>query len=349
MKALVRKKYGGADQLELVDIPKPKISGDQILIKVKYVTLNRTDIAFIKGSPAIIRLLLGFKTPKQTTLGTDFLGEVVEMGERVKENFLKEKYSKSFSEKFFLGDMVFGFDDLGIGSGSYAEYLALTINKRTPILKVPDEILNEVGGVGLLNALAGIEGGHYAYNFINKVNLRPEQRALVNGGTGSIGSALVQLLLARGVNVSAVVGAEGKSKVKDWNLEKVYDYQSEDFTQLAEKGSFDYIFDAVGKSSFFRCRHLLKKKGIYISSELGEKNENLWLPLVSKLSFNRKVVFPFPYDVKRTMRYLMPLLREKKFIPMLDRVCKLEQIEEIREVFDYVAAGKKLGNVVFEI
>ena len=124
-------------------------------------------------------------------------------------------------------------------------------------------------------------------------------------------------------------------------LDKIYDYLKEDFTQDTEQ--YDYIFDAVGKSTFGKCKPLLKKKGVYISSELGPYSQNIFYALTSILSNRKKVVFPIPYDRQITIPYISKLLGNGKFNPLIDRMYDLE---DISKAYEYVIKGRKTGNVV---
>jgi NADPH:quinone reductase-like Zn-dependent oxidoreductase len=124
------------------------------------------------------------------------------------------------------------------------------------------------------------------------------------------------------------------------DLEKVLDYAKEDFMKLDEK--FDFVFDAVGKSSFFKTRHLLKPKGIYISSELGYMAQNIFLPLLTIFSA-QKVKFPIPLNIEASVKLISKLLINKEFQPFIDKSYSLDQI---REAFDYAESGKKTGNLV---
>jgi NADPH:quinone reductase-like Zn-dependent oxidoreductase len=173
---------------------------------------------------------------------------------------------------FKVGDKVWGFDDNGLGS--QAQYMTLSANKA--IITMPENC-------SYAQAAASAEAAHYAYNFINKVNLKPGQKVLVNGATGGIGSAAVQMLTQMGIQVTAVVNTKNLELVKSLGANQVIDYTKEDFTKDTEK--YDFIFDAVGKSTFGKCKHLLKPNGIYISSELGPGAQN---PLLKRNILWRK-------------------------------------------------------------
>ena len=193
-------------------------------------------------------------------------------------------------------------------------------------------------------AAASAEAAHYAYNFINKVNLKPGQKVLVNGATGGIGSAAVQMLTQMGIQVTAVVNTKNLELVKSLGANQVIDYTKEDFTKDTEK--YDFIFDAVGKSTFGKCKHLLKPNGIYISSELGPGAQNPFLALFTPMMGGKKVIFPLPSDIKGSLVYIKNLIELGKFKPVIEKEYPLE---EIAEAYRYVASGQKTGNVVINL
>lgn len=315
MKASVYYRYGNSEVLELREIEKPRPKADEILVKVKASTVNRTDCAMLKAKPYIMRLFTGFFEPRNPILGTDFAGIIEEVGEEIKD--------------FKIGDRVFGFNDMGVSS--HAEYLC--ISKKKAWAKIPDNITFE-------QAAASLEGAHYAINFINKVKIYPNQKVLVYGASGAIGSAMVQILNSLGMKITAVGNSKSLGKLQQMGLEKVLDYEKEDFRKMDEK--FDFVFDAVGKSSFFQTKHLLKSKGIYISSELGNMAQNIFLPLLTIFSV-KKVKFPIPFDIKASIQLIYKLLKNNEFEPFIDKTYTLVQI---KEAFDYADSGQKTGNLV---
>jgi NADPH:quinone reductase-like Zn-dependent oxidoreductase len=316
MKALVHTKYGSTDVLNLKEVEKPIIKDDQVLIRVHATTVNRTDCAILRAKPFFMRILTGLLRPKKRTLGTDFAGQIEAVGNHV--------------ESFKVGDKVFGFDDLGLGS--HAQYITLAADKAFFTMPINSSYQQ---------AAASIEGAHYALNFINKVDIKPKQKILVNGATGAIGCALVQLLHYLGVSVVAVCSTDNLKLVKSLGASTVIDYSKEDFT--LHKDRYDFIFDAVGKSSFGKCKPLLKAKGAYISSELGPMAQNLFLPVITSIVGNKKVISPFPTNIKRTLRFMKKLIEQGRFNAVIDRKYPLEHIIN---AYKYVEQGYKTGNVV---
>jgi len=323
MKAIVYTKYGPPDVLQLKEVEKPTPKDNEVLIRIYATTVNRTDCAIIRAKPFFARLFTGMFKPKKQIPGTEFAGKIEEIGKNVKS--LK------------VGDKVFGFDDQG--SGSHAQYM--TISEDKALTTIPKNITYE-------QAAASTEGAHYAYNFIKKVNIKSGQKILVNGATGAIGSAAVQLLTYFDVNVTAVCNTKNIELVKSLGANKVIDYTKEDFTKDEEKYSF--VFDAVGKSSFAKCKPLLQSGGIYISSDLGYLAQNIFLPLITPIIKpmigNKRTISPFPKDIRRSVHLVKKLIEEGKFKAVIDRKYPLEQIVE---AYRYVETGQKTGNVVITV
>lgn len=315
MQASINKKYGDPTVLQIKEIPKPIPKENELLIKVKATTVNRTDCAMLTAKPFIMRFLTGLFKPKNPILGTDFAGVVEAVGEKV--------------ATFKVGDKVFGFDDNGLSA--HAEYLTYAAKKAT---SMPADCSFE-------EAAASIEGLHYAYNFINKIDLKKGEKVLINGATGAIGSAMLQLVTHFGAIVTAVGNTKNLTLLKELGAAEVIDYQKEDFTK--SKAQYDYVFDTVGKSSFAKCKPLLKPKGIYISSELGWGAQNIWYALLTPRFDGKKVVFPIPSNTKASLELVKELMEAKRFKPIIDRKYPLAQIAD---AYRYVLTGEKTGNVV---
>jgi NADPH:quinone reductase-like Zn-dependent oxidoreductase len=185
------------------------------------------------------------------------------------------------------------------------------------------------------------EGAHYALNNIRKANVQRGQKVLINGATGSIGSAAVQLSKYYGAKVTAVCGTQNLKLVKSLGADMVIDYTKEDFTKSGH--DYDFVFDAVGKSSFGACKKLLKPGGIYCSTELGFLDQNIFLVPWTSIFGNKKVIFPIPKDSKEDVIFFKELIEKGKFKPVIDKQYPLGQTAE---AYKYVEKGQKIGNVV---
>jgi len=319
MKAAFRKQYCSPENLQVAEVETPTTRPHEILVKVHATTVNRTDCAVLTGKPFIMRFFTGLIKPTSPIPGTDFAGEVVAVGDKV--------------SLFKKGQRVFGFNDQGLAS--QAEYVS--VSEQQAIAEIPQNL-------SYSQAAASLEAAHYAYNFLNKMKLAAGQQVLVNGATGGIGSAMVQFLRHAGVRVTATANTKNLALVQKLGAEKVINFENEDFTRIEDR--FECVFDAVGKSTFGKCRHLLKPKGVYISSELGPYLQNPLLALITPLLPGKTVKFPLPIDIKRSMKYISELLILGAFKPVIDRTYPLEQIAE---AYVYVASGAKTGNVVVEM
>ncbi len=319
MKAAVRTRYGPPGVVRVAEVEKPAPGDDEVLVKIHATTVNRTDCGIRAAKPFFYRLFIGLLRPRRTVLGTEFAGEVEAVGSGV--------------TSFEVGDRVFGFS--GDRFGAHAEYMV-----------IPEDGMLATMPAGLTyeEAAPSTEGAHYALTGIRGVNVRSGQDVLVYGATGAIGSAAVQLLKALGANVTAVCDTEHVELVKGLGADRVIDYTTEDFTK--DQQAYDVVHDAVGKSSFFRCRRLLKPGGIYLSTDLGPLSQNPILVLVTPLFGGRKVMFPLPKRDPQMVSYFKGLIESGQFKPLIDRRYPLSQIVE---AYRYVETGQKVGNVVITV
>ena len=319
MKAAVHTRYGPPDVVQIAEVDKPSPARGELLVKVRATTVNRTDCAYRAGTPVLARLVYGPLTPRATVLGCEFAGVVEAIGERV--------------TSFAVGQRVFGY--LEGRFGAHAEYL--TIPQDASLAVMPATILFE-------QAAAACEGAHYALSMIKSAEIRSGQHVLVNGATGGIGSAAVQLLRSLGAHVTAVCAASHAGLVTALGAERVIDYAVQDFTTDSQR--YDVVIDAVGKSSFARCRRLLHRRGFYLSSELGPHAQNPALALLTPLGRGRKVRFPIPRHDQAMVEHLKALMESGQFKPLIDRGYPLDQI---RDAYRYVETGQKIGNVIITI
>jgi NADPH:quinone reductase-like Zn-dependent oxidoreductase len=319
MKAAVHTRYGPPEVVRVVDVPTPVAKDNEVLVKVRATTVNRTDCGFRGAKPFFIRAFTGLLRPRVTILGNEFAGDVDAIGPAV--------------TSFAVGDRVFGYDDSRWGA--HAQYL--TIREDASLALIPANLTYS-------QAAPATEGSHYALADIRKANIRAGQSVLVNGATGAIGSAAVQLLASDGVHVTAVCDTAHLELVRGLGAERVIDRTAEDFTQDQQR--YDVVFDAVGKSSFGRCRRLLKPHGVYMSTDLGPRGQNPFLALVTPLLPGKSVLFPLPRHNQAMMNYFKDLMESGLFRPIVDRSYPLT---EIVEAYRYVETGQKIGNVVIAV
>ncbi|MCB0820232.1 MAG: NAD(P)-dependent alcohol dehydrogenase [Bacteroidetes bacterium] len=325
MKAAFRKQYCEPTEnsgFAVRELNQPALSGDDdILLEVKFSTISRSDAAVLTGKPFVMHFVCGLFKPRYPITGTDFAGIVVSVGKNVKD--VRER------------DALIGFHDSGCAS--HANYMVVKPSVKF-VKASPDADLQKLA--------ASVEGLHYARNFLNKVKIDSGMRIMINGGTGAIGSAAIQLLRAlhSDIYIVATCKKEDFELVKRQGADRTIDYLNQDFTQDSER--FDLVLDCVGKSRFGLSKNILKQNGTYISSELGPYWQNLYLPLFNVFRGGKKVVFPVPTGVTESLNLANELCSKGRFNPMVDRVIS---IEDVVDGFAYVMSGEKKGVVLIKM
>jgi NADPH:quinone reductase-like Zn-dependent oxidoreductase len=319
MRAVVYSEYGPPAVLRLEDVAKPNPSDDELLVRVFAASVNRTDCGFLRGKPSLVRVFSGLRHPKRAILGCEFAGRVEAVGAHV--------------SAFDVGQRVFGYT--GVTFGGLAEYL--TTPETGLVAQIP-------AGMSYAEAAPSTEGSHYALNLLRAAGIGRGQNVMIYGATGAIGSAAVQLARHFGATVTAVCDTRNVELVTSLGADRVIDYTTEDFTQVDDE--FDMVVDAVGKSSFGACKSLLKPGGVYLSSDLGRRGQNPILALTTRFFGRKKVMFPIPRDTRDDVLLLRDLMETGEFRPVVDRIYP---IDEIREAYEYVESGVKVGNVVIRV
>lgn len=319
MKAAVHTRYGPPDVVRISEVERPAIKDNEVLVKVHATTVNRTDCGYRAAKPFILRFFTGLIKPRAMVLGTEFAGVVEAVGNGV--------------TSFDVGDRVFGYCEGRFGA--HAEYMS--IPEDGWLATMPSNVTFE-------EAAASTEGSHYALSFIRKAKIQSGQDVLVNGATGAIGSAAVQLLKSLGAHVTAVCGTGNVELVRGLGADRVIDYTAEDFTK--DEQTYDAVLDTVGKSTFGRCKRLLKPGGIYLSSDLGPLSQNPVLALVTPLFGGKRVMFPTPLRDPDIVQHFKELIESGAFKPVIDRRYPLDRIVD---AYRYVETGQKIGNVVISV
>ena len=324
MKAIVYHKYGAPDVLQLDEVETPKPRNTEVLIRIHATTVTAGDVnargfTFVPpGLGPLARMMLGLRKPKRQILGVELAGEIEAVGRDVKQ--------------FKDGDQGFGID--GNGFGAYAEYKCMD-EKGALALKPAALTYEEAAAIPF--------GGTTVLGFLRRGKLESRERVLVNGASGGVGTAAVQLAKHFGAEVTGVCSTANAALVKSLGADYVIDYTKEDFTQSGE--TYDLILDTVvGKSSFARCRDSLKQNGRYLAVAGGMRAlvQMLWTSMIG----DKKVIAVSAAEWAEDLRFLAELAQAGKFTPVIDRRYPFEQIVEAHR---YVDTGRKRGNVVISL
>lgn len=319
MRAAIVETYGPPEVVRVAEAPAPSPGADELLIKVVATTVNRTDCGYRAARPFFIRVWSGLRRPTNPVLGTEFAGVIEAVGHDV--------------TSFAVDDRVFGYCE---GSfGAHAEYM--TIAADAAVALMPSDMSFE-------QAAPATEGWHYAMANIRAAKVRSGQDVLVNGATGAIGSAAVQILHSLGASVTAVCSGEHLELVRGLGADRVIDRSVIDLTVV--EGAYDVVFDAVGKSTFGICRQLLRPRGVYLTTDLGPWAQNPILALVTRPFGRRRVILGLPEDQEAVAAEVQEMMEAGEFQPLIDRTYPLEQIVE---AYRYVETGEKVGNVVITV
>jgi NADPH:quinone reductase-like Zn-dependent oxidoreductase len=319
MKAVICTEYGSPDILQLQEVAKPNPKDNEVRIRIHASTVGPATCAFRKGDPYIVRLIYGFRKPRLAILGTELAGEIDAVGRNVK--------------LFNVGDQVFGTS--ANSSGAHAEYKCLP---ESGVLVIKSENMNYEDAAGI------VDGAPTALTFLRDMaKIKSGQKVLINGASGSVGIYAVQLAKYYGAEVTGVCSSANIQLVKSYGADKVVDYTQEDFTQTGY--TYDIIFDAVGKSSFSRCKGSLMKQGMYLTTAptLGIIVQMLWT-----LKRSKRAIFATAglMQNKDNLMFLRELAEAGKLQPVIDRRYPLEQIVEAHR---YVDTERKKGNVIITV
>jgi NADPH:quinone reductase-like Zn-dependent oxidoreductase len=317
MKAVLIRKFGPPDVMNIEDIDVPAISDDELLVRVHCSSVNPVDWKIRNGS---LKLIAGSKFPM--SLGFDVAGEVVEVGSKV--------------GRFKKGDKAFAMLHYRM-RGAYMEYARV---RESDAAMIPGD-MDFVGAAAI--PLAGLTAYQALYV---KGKIRSGESVLVNGASGGVGSFAVQIAKAAGALVTAVCGTHNVERVNGLGADRVIDYRKEDFTALPEK--YDMIFDAVGKLSFFRTRRNLKDFGRYVTTLPNASNicSLFFLPFLALFGYHKKAMLinvkPNGSDLER----LAILAKEKNLVPLIDRVYPLDKIREAHVCSE---TGHARGKIVIKL
>jgi NADPH:quinone reductase-like Zn-dependent oxidoreductase len=330
MKAVMYTEYGAPEVLKLQDIAKPTPKEDELLIRVHAVSIGIGDIwarnfkAITPGRfsmPGLFwlpaRMYFGFSKPKVNILGAEFSGQVEAVGRNVK--------------LFKPGDAVFGYR--GQSMGANAEYLCVSENSL--VTTKPANMTHDEAAVTPYGALT-------ALNLLRSVDIQPGQKVLINGASGGIGSAALQLAKYYGAEVTGVCSTPGMEFVKSLGADHVIDYTKEDFTKNGR--TYDLIFDIMNKSSFAQCKDSLNKNGRYLlaSFKLKQLLQMLWTSMFG----TKKVICALSGEKIEDLLFIKELVEKGRIKSIIDKRFPLEKTADAHR---YVESGDKKGKVVITI
>lgn len=320
MKAIEITGYGSPDVLQITEVATPTPKDNEVLIKVHAASITTADAMMRKGTPFYARFFLGLTKPKQPIPGTGFAGEIEAVGKAV--------------QQFKPGDPVFG--ETSVNFGAHAEYVCVPEDSVLTLMPA---------GMSYEEAAPLCDGGLTSLNFLKVIgNIQPGQRVLINGASGSLGTAAVQLAKYFGAEVTGVCSTANVAMVSSLGADQVIDYTTTDFTKTGQ--TFDIIYDTVGKLSFSQCKKSLTPTGAYLSPVLK-------LPLLFQMMWTSVIggkQAKFSATGLKAVPELQVLLAELKEIieaghlrSVMDKSYALEQVAEAHR---YVDTGHKKGNIV---
>jgi NADPH:quinone reductase-like Zn-dependent oxidoreductase len=324
MKAVVYYQYGSPDVLQLVDVEKPIPADNEVLIKVHAASVNPYESHFMRGTPYLIRMLSGWRAPKNYRLGVDFAGTVVAIGKRV--------------TRFKAGDEVFGGAD-----GALAQYV--TLAEDDSLAPMPSNMSLEqaaatpIAGITALQALR------------DKGQIHPSEKVLVNGASGGVGTFAVQIAKSYGAEVTAVCSTRNLQMVRALGADHLIDYTQEDFTRAGQQ--YDLIIDNVGGHSLLQYRHALTHNGTLVivggssgDPLLGALDGPIRATLLKPFVSQNYVLLLADINKKGDLDNLRELMQQGKMTPVIDRHYPLQQVAEAMR---YLETGHARGKVVIDI
>lgn len=322
MKAVVVTKYGGPEVLQIQDVAIPTPKDNELLIKVHASSLTTAEAMMRSGTPKMARLFLGLKRPKHATPGACFAGVVAATGNNV--------------QGYEIGDAVFG--EAGMTFGTNAEYV--TVSTEGIVLPMPDFWSFE-------EAAIMCDGPLTSLNFLKNIGqVKAGQKVLVNGASGSLGVAAIQLAKYMGAEVTGVCSARNVELVKSLGADYVIDYTQEDYTKGSKK--YDVIYDTVEKSPFRHAKKVLTDNGIYMCPVL---SCDVLIPMLGNGLRSKKAKFEAtgmnkPAKLNAMLRELIEILPQMEYSFVIERRYALEEIVAAHQLID---SGRKRGNIVMSI
>lgn len=322
MKAVVYHRYRPpGEALAIEEIGKPSIGERQVLVRVEAAALNRRDLRHVAGLPWTVRL--GTKQQhKAMILGSDLAGEIEAVGTHV--------------TRFAPGDEVYAWVD----SGAFAEYIALP---EDALELKPRNLSIEQAAAVPFAAQTALQG------LLDQAGVRPEQKVLVNGASGGVGTFAVQIARAFGAEVTAVCATKDLARIRALGANHAIDYTRVDFTRQGHR--YDVILDIAARTPISRCRHVLKPTGSYVlaghppGGKLGRYRRSLAVRVNSSVTSATLLSFESVPDVEG-LAFLTDMIEHWKVVPVVDRVYPLDGVPDAMR---YLQEGHVRGKVVIDV
>jgi NADPH:quinone reductase-like Zn-dependent oxidoreductase len=319
MKAIMQSRYGSAGVLETVDVDKPAIGDDEVLVRIQAASVHVGDWILMTGSPFVMRFATGLRRPKQPIPGTDVAGTVEAVGKDV--------------ETLRPGDEVFGWV-----AGAFAEYATAP----------EDQLISKPSNLTFEQAAAvGVSASTALQLLRDNGKVQPGQKVLVNGASGGVGTFAVQVAKALGAEVTGVTSTKNVDLVRSIGADHVIDYTQEDFTRGGLR--YDLILDNVGNHSMARTRRALTPAGMLISNGGGHQNGKLGRTIRAMLvsMFVRQQAGPSVKTQNHDdLVALKAFVEAGKITPVIDGTYPLDQTPR---AIDRVASGHTRGTIVIAV
>lgn len=332
MKALILKRYGGADQVAFADVPRPEIKPDEMLVKVHAVGLNPIDYMIPKGD---FKPILKLQLP--ATMGSDLAGVVVQVGSRV--------------SRFKVGDAVFAsiFD---LGAGSLAEFAA--VPEYAAALKPANLDFVQAASIPMVGLTSW-------QALTERARLKPGQKVFIPAGSGGIGTFAIQLAKHLGAKVGTTTSTANVDLVRSLGADEVIDYKKQEFERSLR--GYDAVLGTIRGDGLEKALQIVKP-GSMVVSLIGPpdaafaraRGMNFFLKFVFGL-LSRKIIrlakkrdasysFLFVRPDGRQLASIGELLETSRIRPVIDKVVPFV---EAKEGLAYLEQGRAKGKVVVQM
>jgi NADPH:quinone reductase-like Zn-dependent oxidoreductase len=322
MKAIVYKKYGSPDVLEVTEVEKPVPNNNQVLVKVHAASVNFGNLVLLKGEPFLARFAFGLLKPKYSIPGGDMAGTVEAVGKDVTQ--------------FQPGDEVFG-DLSSSGWGAFAQYVAVP---EIALALKPDNLSFEEAAAAPMAGVTALQG------LRDKGKIQPGQKVLINGASGGVGTFAVQIAKAWGAEVTGVCSTRNLDILQSLGADHIIDYTKEKFTE--NKNTYDLILGVNGHQPLLDYKRALRPNGIFIhvggsvSQMFQAMTAGAW---ISKTSSKKMGTF-LQRANQKDLVIMKELMESGKVKPVIDRQYTLS---EVSDAFKYFEGGHAQGKVVITV